>query len=202
MVLILNSFELISEEILFKKTIDDNSYLIVTTRIAETNIIKSGNSSGKNEVETREFSVARFLYIKMPDTTNAFHELKYMSNSEPPPKFAGKNVVEIVPIKIFDVFYNPTNRDYAILWSCPPTYVSCIVNKHLTNNKEGYQFNQFQYNICHWLKSSKLFLPHYANGGKILYNPENGQFKVVVNTIKGIYAMFEWENNKWVEVEK
>jgi len=204
MVLVLNSFELISEEILFKKTIDDNSYLIVTTRIAETNIIKSVTRSGKNEVLTWEYSIARFLYIKMPETTNALHEFKYMSKSDPSTKFAGDvDIAKLFwPIKIFDVFYNSTNGDYAILWLCPYDYVSCIVNKRSTNNMEGYQFEQFQYYMFHMLKSSKVDLRSYANGGKILYNPENGQFKVVVNTIKGIDAMFEWENNKWVEVEK
>jgi len=200
MVLILNSFELISEEILFKKTIDDKSYLIVTTRVIETNIMKIGTRA-----YTNEFSNAHLLYVKTPDITNIILGLKILSKSGfGDPRGADMDCIDSMTDKIFDIFYNPTNGDYAIFLIRPYASVNCVVGKRPLNFEDGKQidYGYMWLNLQNMVESSKLRLAYYANGGKILYNPENGQFKVIVNTKKGIDAMFEWKNNKWVEIEK
>ncbi len=193
-ILLIIPLNLISEDILFKKSLDDNKYLIVISKPLVTNTTDSGSSI---------VSLASCLLINLPSKTNVLWEHKYISSIKPISLVYPEGSAKYEPIKIFDVYVNYPDGLFGILWTEYLLDVFCEVGKFppfpaiISHTKKKERTV-----LCCVLKPQKeKFLSYRANSGIIKYDLKSDKFKVIITTTNGKVYQFERRDNDWVEVE-
>lgn len=178
--------------------------VFITTEPQETNSFNL-NKDKRHILPPPVSSLARALYVRLPDSTNVLWERFYLSTDYS--RYFGfypTNAAKYAPIKIFDVYYNSTNGQFAILWIEQCRSIYCQIGKtppfpvrveYKDKNLIGSEFLRYE------IKVDNHSLSHWAENGEIIYNDKTDKFKVKIKTIKGKELSFHWSEEGWVEVK-
>jgi len=194
-VFLTTSLNLISDDFLFKKQLDNNKFVIVKSKPLETNTVDSGSIS--------VVSLAQCLLISLPNTTNVLWKHKYISNINPMHLIYPEGSAKYEPIKIFDIYVNYSDGSFGILWAEYLLDVFCEVGKFppypsIISHTEKKEKTA----LCCVLKPQKeSFFSYLADKGNIIYDVKSGIFKAAITMTNGKVYEFERKDNSWIEVK-
>lgn len=211
LILILFGSKVLCDDLLFKKEVDDKSYLIITSKDITKNEPpkKPTRTFIFSEDKTIEFmsteqeiptSLAQCLYVKIPNITNIIWERKYYHKD--PNMMVGAGRERKLSFEILDINYWPQNGYFAILWVEANLYVFCnIVKSPPFPGKLLYHSAKGGLDQCCELKIGGHSLGALADTGKIIFEPESSKFKVTIKTIRNKIYAFEKKETGWVEIK-
>jgi len=193
-----------SENILFQKKIDDGKLVVIASEPQKTN--SSNLNKDKRDILPPALSLlARALLVLLPVSTNVLWERFYLSTDYS--RYFGfypTNAAKYAPIKIFDVYYNSTNGQFAILWVEQCDHIYCQIGKtppfpvrveYKDKNLIGIEFLQYE------IKVDNHSLSYWAENGEIIYDDKTGKIKVKIKTTKDKELSFLWSEKGWVEIK-